>query len=153
MFRASILCSVFGLLLCPLLTISAVEAETKKAAELKWAKGVMSDFLDAAFGGRLAHAEALLDVTLKKTMAKESETRLRDWLNNSIAIQEFRDPKITSESIAPDQDEAAFKGTFQGKDRHFTFSLRVLKEKESGEWRVSYFHFVEQERTPAKKDK
>jgi hypothetical protein len=77
---------------------------------------------------------------------------LREWLNNSIAIQHFRDPVFQAETIAPDNDEASFKGTFQ-RDGHrqdgtketitFQYSLRVSKDKDSGKWRVSFFQFKE----------
>jgi hypothetical protein len=127
----------------------AAEGGEKKAAELKWAKGVATDFLDAAFHSNIEQAESLIDSSLKKTLAKEGETRLREWLNNSIGIQGFHDPVFGSEEIAPDMDEASFKGTFQGKGKKvYAFSLRVIKDKEGGKWRVSYFHFKGREEKP-----
>jgi len=121
----------------------AADVSKKKAAELKWAKGVATDFIDAAFNSNLEQAESLIDSSLKKALAKEGKNRLREWLNNSIAIQGFRDPVFESEEIAPDQDEASFKGNFKAKEKRFQFSLRVIKDKESGKWRVSYFRFSE----------
>ena len=126
----------------------ATEASEKKAAELKWAKGVASDFLDAAFKGNLEQAESLIDSSLKKTFGKEGEQRLREWLNNSIAIRGFRAPVFQSEEIAPDQDEASFKGTCQGKEQAFQFSLRVVKDKEGSKWRVSFFQIWERDEKP-----
>jgi hypothetical protein len=137
--------------LCPLvascltLPVFAGEADSKKAAELAWAKGVAEDFLDAAFAGKGEQAQALVDSSLKSVLAKEGEQRLGEWLNNSIAIKGFHDPVIRTEAIAPDQDEAAFKGTFQKGQKPMQFSLRVVKDKESGKWRVSYFQFREQD--------
>jgi hypothetical protein len=131
---------------CLALPACGGEAEGKKAAELSWAKGVAEDFLDAAFAGKGEQAQTLIDSSLKSAFAKESEHRLGEWLNNSIAIQGFHDPVIRTETIAPDQDEAAFKGTFQQREqKRLNFSLRVVKDKESGKWRVSYFQFREQE--------
>lgn len=121
-------------------TARAAENE-KKAAELKWAKGVAHDFLEAAFKGNTEMAESLLDSTLKKTLAKEGEKRVSEWLNNRIGIQGFHSPVLASEEIAPDQDEAGFKGTFASKSGPYQFSLRVVKDKESGKWRVSFFQF------------
>ena len=43
------------------------------------------------------------------------------------------------EEIAPDKDEAVFRGSFKGKKGEATFSLRVVKEKDGGKWRVSFF--------------
>jgi hypothetical protein len=123
----------------------AADVSEKKAAELKWAKGVATDFFDAAFNSKLEQAESLIDSSLKRAFAKEGESRLREWLNNSIAIQGFRDPVFESEEIAPDQDEASFKGTFKAKENRFQFSLRVMKDKESEKWRVGYFQFKEKE--------
>jgi hypothetical protein len=117
----------------------------KKAAELKWAKGVATDFFDSAFNGKLEQAECLIDSSLQKAFAKEGETRLREWLNNSIAIRGFHNPVFESEEIAPDQDEASFKGVFKAKEKGFRYSLRVVKDKVSGKWRVGYFQFREQE--------
>ena len=122
----------------------AADVGKKKTAELKWAKGVAKDFLKAAFKGQLEQAESLIDSSLKKSFAKEGEKRLREWLNNSIAIRGFRAPVFQSEKIAPDQDEASFQGRFEDKEKSFGFSLRVVKDKESGKWRVSYFRFSEQ---------
>jgi len=139
-----------GLLLLSLLIqpARAADVSEKKAAELKWAKGVAVDFLDAAFNGHLEQAESLIDSSLKASFAREGEKRLREWLNNSIAIRGFRAPVFQSETIAPDQDEASFQGTFQGNEKSFSFSLRVVKDKESGKWRVSYFRFSERNEKP-----
>ncbi len=121
------------------------DANEKKAAELKWAKGVATDFFDVAFTGKLEQAESLIDSSLQMAFAKDGETRLREWLNNSIAIRGFVDPVFQSEEIAPDQDEAFFKGTFKTKEKGFQFSLRVVKDKANGKWRIGYFQFREQE--------
>ncbi len=122
----------------------AADEGDRRVAELKWAKGVATDFLDSAFNGNLVQAEGLLDSSLKRSFARDGDKRVGEWLNNSIAIQGFRAPVIQSEDIAPDLDEASFKGTFQSGKKAFQFSLRVVKDKEGGKWRVSYFHFVEQ---------
>ena len=115
----------------------------KKAAELKWAKGVATDFLDAAFKGDLEQAESLIDASLKEAFAKEGEKRLREWLNNSIAIRGVRAPDFQSAEIAPDQDEASFKGTFHNTEKKFEFSLRVVRHKDGNKWRVCHFQYRE----------
>src|SRR5262250_3420457 len=62
-----------GLLLLSLLIqpARAADVSEKKAAELKWAKGVAVDFLDAAFNGHLEQAESLIDSSLKASFARE----------------------------------------------------------------------------------
>lgn len=142
-----------GIGLCLLLVNSltlpacAEEVDGKKEAELMWARGVAEDFLDAAFTGNAEQSQALLDSSLKSAFAKAGEHRLSEWLNNSIAIKGFHNPVIQKESIAPDRDEAAFKGTFQKEQAPMQFSVRVVKEKETGKWRVSNFLFRQQDET------
>jgi hypothetical protein len=148
MIRLYTLTSVFLLLNSFLQPACAADVNRKKAAELRWAKGVARDFLEAAFTGQLEQAESLIDTSLKKSFAKEGEKRLREWLNNSIGIRGFRAPVFRSEKIAPDRDEASFRGTFRDKEKSFAFSLRVVKDKESGKWRVSYFRFSERNEKP-----
>jgi hypothetical protein len=46
---------------------------------------------------------------------------------------------VTSEEMAPDKDEASFRGTFKGKKAEAEFSIRVSKEKDGGKWRVCFF--------------
>ncbi len=90
----------------------AAEGDSRKSNELAWARSVAEDFLDAALAGQGEQAQQLMDSSLKEAFAKEGEHRLREWLNNSIAIHGYQQPEISSEAIAPDQDEALFKGTF-----------------------------------------
>jgi hypothetical protein len=148
MFRPILLPCVLLLMASLQPTVRAADDTERKAAELKWAKGVASDFFDAAFKGNVEQAESLLDPTLKKTFAKEGENRVREWLNNSIGIQGFRSPSFSSEEMAPDADEAAFKGTFRSDSSFYHFNLRVAKDKESGKWRVCYFQFNTRDKKP-----
>jgi hypothetical protein len=58
----------------------------------------------------------------------------------SLSKQELESVRFTawaveSESIAPQADEAAFKGTLTGPVRRADFSLTVVKQ--SGKWRVN----------------
>jgi len=71
--------------------------------------------------------------------------RKRNQCPRSKYIRGFHTPVFQPEKIAPDEDEASFKGTFKAEQKGFPFSLRVVKDKESGKWRVSYFQFKEQE--------
>src|ERR1700676_2089296 len=74
--------------------------ESKKDADLRWAKGVAKDFLEAAFNGNIEQAENLIDSSLKKSFAGAGDGRLREWLSNSIGNQGFRAPAFQSEEIA-----------------------------------------------------
>jgi hypothetical protein len=55
--------------------------------------------------------------------------------NNST----FETAVIGAEEIAPDRDEAQFKGTLDYSTATRAFVVRAVKEKQSGRWRVSYF--------------
>lgn len=120
------------------------KSAARKVAELKWAKGVATDFLEATFDWRIEQAEALIDAGLKKSFQKGGENSLREWLNNTICIRMYHDAVIESESLAPDQDEASFKGKLKAGEgtqaRSISFSLRVAKDAETGKWRVSFIH-------------
>jgi hypothetical protein len=109
--------------------------EAKKKAELKWAKEVTADFLDAGLTGNYASAEALLTADFKKAL-KEGKESVASLFNGPRGAKSWA---IGSEEIAPDKDEASFRGAFKGEKGEATFSLRVAKEKESGKWRVSFF--------------
>jgi hypothetical protein len=127
---------------------AAKDTPPSRAEELKWAKGVAEDFLNLAFAGDLKHAQALIDTSLKNAYAQEGERALWEWLNNSIAIRGYRSPTIREELLSPAGDEASFRGEFKRveelmPDRKYTFNLRVVKEKDSGKWRVSLFTFRE----------
>ena len=120
------------------------KSAARKVAELKWAKGVATDFLEATFDWRIEQAEALIDASLKKSFQKGGENSLREWLNNTICIRKYHDAVIESEELAPDQDEASFKGKLKAGEgaqaRSISFSLRVAKDAETGKWRVSFIH-------------
>ena len=120
------------------------KSAARKVAELKWAKGVATDFLEATFDWRIEQAEALIDASLKKSFQKGGENSLREWLNNTICIRMYHDAVIESEELAPDQDEASFKGKLKAGEgaqaRSISFSLRVAKDAETGKWRVSFIH-------------
>jgi hypothetical protein len=138
---------VAGILLASLSMESAALAgdEDRKADDLKWARGVAADFLDAAFQGHLEQAEALVDPSLGQAFARQGDGRLREWLNNSIAIQGFRAPDLGAGEMSPDADEAVFRGSFRRDKAEFRFTLRVAKGKETGKWRVSHFRFGEKD--------
>jgi hypothetical protein len=115
----------------------------RKANELRWAKGVAEDFLAAALAGDDKAAASLIDATLKAAHAKDGETAFASWINNALAIQRYSNAAIKTETIAPDSDEAVFRGSMLRLEPNqiYDFSIRVVKEKESGKWRVSMFRW------------
>lgn len=113
-------------------------ADAKKTADLNWAKGVAADFLAAAVSGQDEQAATLVDPSLKAAFGKDSDAQFRDWLNNTFAIYGYGESAFESEEIAPDRDEVVLKGYFKDTKPARTFSIRVVKNKDSGMWRVNY---------------
>jgi hypothetical protein len=121
------------------LSLSAANGEDKKKAELAWAKEVAADFLNAGVQGNYASAEALATAEFKKILNDTGPSSVTYLLSVVAGGGQAESWSITTEEIAPDNDEAAFRGAFKGKKGEATFSVRVVKEKESGKWRVGYF--------------
>jgi hypothetical protein len=127
---------IVGGLLCGLAS-PAARGEDVKKAELAWAKEVATDFLDAALGGNYASAEALATADFKKTLQESGPTTITFLLSSAAGGAESW--SIGTEEIAPDKDEAVFRGTFRSKKGAAALSVRVVKEKDGGKWRVSFF--------------
>jgi hypothetical protein len=136
MSRRAILCCTGFFVFCGLPAI-AQQREARKQDELKWAKGVAIDFLAAMTAGQLEQAEMLLAAELRKRVP------MVPWLLDARFDGLGKSYTITEEQIAPDRDEASFKGVLQGEKREAPFSLRVVREKSSGLWRVNYFRYDE----------
>jgi uncharacterized protein (TIGR03067 family) len=109
-----------------------------KEAELKWAKEVASDFLTAGLHHNYPSAETLVTADFKKAL-KEGNDSVTEQLKQVVIVREAESWVITCAEIAPDQDEALFRGAFKGKKGEVAFSVRVAKEKEGGKWRVCFF--------------
>ena len=117
------------------------EGDAKKDAEMKWAKEVATDFLRAGLNRDFSTAETLVTADFKKALKEANLTvadRLREVVNNGAESW-----AVTSEEMAPDQDEAVVRGTFKGKNGEAEFSVRVTKEKVGGKWRVCFFTAAE----------
>jgi hypothetical protein len=122
-----------------LTAVPVPEDDTKKAAELKWAKEVATDFLNAGMQTNYASAEALVAPDFKKVLS-DGQTSVTYLLSRAASGGGGQESwTIASEEIAPDKDEAFFRGTFKAKKSEAEFSLRVAKEKEGGKWRVCFF--------------
>ena len=124
----------------------ADEKDAKKQAELKWAKGVAADFLAAVTAAENVEAAQLMTADYKKATRD-----LTNWLLQVPNEQLRKGHTITDEQIAPDLDEASFKGLLQGEKREADYSLRVVREKDNGRWRVAYFRFEKVRDIPAPK--
>jgi hypothetical protein len=52
-------------------------------------------------------------------------------------------PIITAEEMAPSRDEVRFRGTLEGEGESRDFTLGVVREKDSGKWRVAFYRVGE----------
>lgn len=129
-----------SLLLLACVAAAAQDKSDKKEAELKWAKGVVNDFMTAGIRGEYEQAAILLADELKKTLAPTSQPDTT-FITNRFArtLNGTKSWSIAAEEMSPDQDEACFRGTCTGERGEVEFSARVVKEKESGKWRVLQF--------------
>ena len=111
--------------------------DPKKAADLKWARETAIDFLTAINSGKTAAAASLLTDDFRKAGEKQSNFLSRPqfgWPN-----PESFNPKIIKEEISPDGNEVSIRGKVD--DPQGSFTVRVIKEKDGGKWRVNFFTF------------
>lgn len=122
----------------------AADADTRKATELKWAKGVAADFIEAIQRINVTEAAALTTASYHKAIIDDDREKSDRTFFGQIYFSPFKDGPvaIVSEDIAPESDEAVFAGTLKKGEEVADFKLRVIKEKESGKWRVSFFRFA-----------
>jgi hypothetical protein len=119
-------------------------APEKKDEELKWAKGIAEDFLDAMRASNCERAKLLMNKEL--TAAVNADI---NWFNQSgnTGVGGDGPTTILEEFMAPDKEEAVFRGRQEGvsgtSKLQAKFTVRVAKDKESGKWRVCYYGYGE----------
>lgn len=119
---------------------SGAEDDTKKQAELKWARGVADDLLAALRKQDYDNAAALLTADYAKILQGQGTlSAVQETLRHRLppGIEKVT---IADEMMSPDRDEAQFKGQVERSAETQAFAVRVVKEKESGRWRVGFFH-------------
>ncbi len=134
---------VLASVLLLLLSVAALAQQPpdKKDAELKWAREIASDFLSAGLRQDHVQASVLVASDLKKAVEKD-RTTLDSFLSSHFSTLRMQGAKtwtFASEIIAPDKDEAVFRGQCTGDTGEADITVRVVKEKESGKWRVHLF--------------
>jgi hypothetical protein len=107
-------------------------------AETEWAKGVVTDYLKAARKDDWHQARQLLTAELRKGYEKNGFPAPRGYMLKWV---------FSRDQIAPDGNEVVLEGILssrQGdKGLEFEFTVRVVKIKASGQWRIDYFLFEE----------
>jgi hypothetical protein len=114
--------------------------DAKKAAELKWIKALVGDFMDAGFRGEYDQATVLLSAELRKALDGSTEpgrTFVGNRFGPHLISQGAKTWSLTSDEISPELDEAVVRGIAAGDDGMAEFTVRVTKE--NGKWRVHQF--------------
>ena len=133
---------------------------------ISWAREIAEDFLRAILGGRADTAKMLLTTEVRqsstpnlgliapmdgKVMFRMVDGKMMRVTSAPVPASElFREFTIGTSRLATERDEVVFRGTLKGEGAG-TFTLRVVKEKDSGKWRVCFFDAVVTE-PPKKKD-
>jgi len=114
--------------------------DDKKKSEQEWAKGVAIDFVKAIMAREPMQAKQLLVPELAKvTTAQDLPSPLHEL---SLPGDRW---ELAKELMAPDKNELALEVTFTcntgDKVYEKPLSLRIVKHKDSGQWRIDYFLF------------
>lgn len=101
------------------------------SADLKWAKDVVESFFTGVRDTQYSDVAKLI------VGGDDYSNRIRQMGVKSWVIQ--------SEEMAPDKNEASFRGTYVGSDtdivgktKAYEFLIRVVKQQDSGLWRISF---------------
>jgi predicted amidohydrolase YtcJ len=112
------------------------EVSDRQIAEMKWAKEIVLDFFVAAKASFDEQAVSLLASELKKSIPPES---FGTWIHNRFRLYNIDSWSVNSEEMSPEKDEVLFRGTFRGLQGEAPFSVRVVKEKDGGKWRIVFY--------------
>jgi hypothetical protein len=124
------------------------QPDAKNAARVKWAKGVLADFLDSAFAGDLITASALFSPEFVQGAKEDGPNGLSNFLAKRL-WGSFNTFKVISEEMDPDGGEVVLKGELLGKSRNADFKARVAREGVGGKWSIRYF-VVKERKEPDK---
>jgi len=121
-------------------------------AALKYMRGVAEAFLTATLARNDQTMMASLTRAYKATIAGEHKEGTAEYFKALTAWcygrsggpkeedkAVYQEWKITDEKVAPGGEEASFAGTLSGGQRKATFTLRVVKDKESGKFLLDLF--------------
>jgi hypothetical protein len=146
------------LLLCGLFALcipsSSPRAQEEATAEMKWARGIATDFWDAVRNQQAEQAAGLLSPELGKALVTYEPFAGVGGERKEVAppaylcyLRERYGPKTSisfvSSEIAPDKSEVVFRGTLSGKNRDgkeikADFKMRVAKEGTGGKWGIRF---------------
>jgi hypothetical protein len=129
------------------------EADNRKA-EVEWAKDVVTDFLKAVKAEEFGQARRLLTPELRREYNKD-----KIFLPAGAGIflepisWEFSKDEIAK--IAPDKGEVVLRGMVYvrsgDKKAKGAFTIRVVKVKDTGLWRIDYLLVEEPPAKPKRK--
>jgi len=125
----------------------------KKQADLKWARGVVDDFWAAGKDGDTVQAAVLLSAELKKAIGQLGQGGDNSYRFTQLQNHGMQSWSVVKEEMAPDQEEAVFQGVLRGKSGEAAFSVRVIREKEGGRWRIHFFRIEDWKKKEPKTEK
>jgi hypothetical protein len=119
---------------------AAARAKEEREAGMKYMKAAAESYLEAAISGD--------DRALQANLSKEMRTvggsypegtqgysfNLANWANGVTNAARADSFTITEETVAPGLEEGIYRGTLKRQDGKATFTVRVVKDKESGRY-------------------
>jgi hypothetical protein len=113
-------------------------ADRSDEAALKYLRSTAELFVESAIRGDGPNTTTMLAKDYRKSI-EEDRTSVYNWVSAQCPSAWFAKFEITSETVAPGGDEAVFRGAMIGEKRRGTFSIRVVKDKETGRYLVTLF--------------
>jgi hypothetical protein len=127
----------------------------KKKSEAEWAKAVAVDFLKSVQAKETKQSLQLLTPKLAARLEQVADVKRSIQPPTPLHEGSVDSWEFASEKVAPDKDEVAFGGKvvgkYSGSSYESSFTIRVVKDKDAGRWRIDYFLFEECKARPAKK--
>jgi hypothetical protein len=115
-----------------------VRTRAEQDASVKYMRRTAELFVEAAVQNDYPAADSLLSKDCKKSIV-DNRTSVSNWISDACPPNRYKTFKIGEEVAAPSGDEAIFSGLLAGAKDRATFSVRVLKDKESGRYQITLF--------------
>ena len=116
-------------------------------ADLKWARGVAMDFLEAE-SNRSGSSCGLLSPELFRAVRDAAIQNKSSYLSTGFTNVDFK-ATITSEEVSPNGHEVIFAGILKDNGTDFPdvdFRLRVVRESAQGKWMIRFIKATERKK-------
>ena len=106
---------------------------------MKWAKEISDAFFVAAKNKQARQAALLLSAEMRDGLRGTAAGDASTSLSNTFGNWKLDSWSYNSERLSPEKNEASFQGILKSREYgEADFVLRVVKEKDTGLWRVSF---------------